>query len=86
MEGLRDDWSGQGQDIHVGWLPGTAADGALIRACSAQRLGRPGSASAKRRAERNRSETRPGLRDRARAVTMSALVVALVAGPGFEPG
>ncbi len=45
------------------------------------------SASAGRRAERHRSETRPGgLRDRCRMVTMSALVVALVAGPGFEPG
>jgi putative transposase len=30
--------------------------------------------------------TPAGLRDRARMVTMSALVVALVAGPGFEPG
>jgi hypothetical protein len=45
------------------------------------------SASAERRAERNRSEPGPaGLRDWARIVTMSALVVALVAGPGFEPG
>jgi hypothetical protein len=44
-------------------------------------------ASAPRPQERNRSETgRAGLRGRARIVTMSALVVALVAGPGFEPG
>jgi hypothetical protein len=75
------------QRVHIRWLPETAPDRALIEGVfrPAARQARVGVGEASGGATSER--TRPGgLRHRARMVTMSALVVALVAGPGFEPG